>query len=236
MAGDAPRTAADARPQDRGEGALPVRRPGRADQQELHQRHDHPGALPQGRHPCRRRPRADHQPPGPFHHRNTALQRQGTDDAVRAAGLARPPQPRIHPALRQDHPEHPRQGLQRRRLLRPQRPHHRGPRRPRRRRQRRRRHRRALAALRPGPRVSAATPSSNNAPTAWPAPAATSTHPSNPAKANSCKRKRTFSACSSASRSPTTSKQPSRMVRPHSTNYCSVWQIFRHRPGRHPEN
>ena len=52
MGGDAPHPAADAGPQDRGEGALPVRRPGRADQQELHQRHDHPGALPQGRHPC----------------------------------------------------------------------------------------------------------------------------------------------------------------------------------------
>ena len=59
----------------------------------------------------------------------------------------------VHPALREDHPEHADQGLQRRRLLRPQRPHHRGPRRPRRRRLRRRRGRRALAALRPRPRL-----------------------------------------------------------------------------------
>ena len=35
--------------------------------------------------------------------------------------------PGIHPALRQDHPEHPRQGIQRSRLLRAQRPHHRSP-------------------------------------------------------------------------------------------------------------
>ena len=50
---------------------------------------DHPDALRQGRRPRRRRPRQDHQPPGPLHDRVPALQRQGTDDAVRAAGLAR---------------------------------------------------------------------------------------------------------------------------------------------------
>jgi hypothetical protein len=53
---------------------------------------------------------------------------------------------------------------------------------------------------------SAATPSSSNARTAWPALAATSTFPKSPAKANSCRRKRIFSGCSSASRSPTMNK------------------------------
>ena len=43
--------------------------------------------------PTSRRPRPHHQPPGPLHHRHPALQRQGADDAVRAAGLARPPHP-----------------------------------------------------------------------------------------------------------------------------------------------
>ena len=100
-----------------------------------------------------RRPRQHHQPPGPLHDRQPALQRQGADDAVRAAGLARPPHPEHHPALREDHPEHADQGLHRRRLLRPQRAHHRGPHRPRRRHLRRRRRRRALAALRPRPRL-----------------------------------------------------------------------------------
>ena len=59
-----------------------------------------------------------------------ALQRQGADDAVRAAGVARPSHTRPHPALREDQPEHPVQGLHRSRLLRPQRPHHRGAPRP----------------------------------------------------------------------------------------------------------
>ena len=57
----------------------------------LHQQHGHPGALPQGRRSRRRRPREDHQPPGPLHDRQPALQRQGADDAVRAASLAGPP-------------------------------------------------------------------------------------------------------------------------------------------------
>ena len=70
-----------------------VLRPRPAGRQELHQPHDHPGAVRQGRRPDRRRPRQHHQPPGPLHHRQPALQRQGADDAVRAAGLARPPHP-----------------------------------------------------------------------------------------------------------------------------------------------
>lgn len=43
----------------------------------------------QGRRPDRRRPGQHHQPPGAIHHRQPALQRQGANDAVRAAGLAR---------------------------------------------------------------------------------------------------------------------------------------------------
>ena len=108
----------------------------------LHQQHGHPAALPQGRRPRRRRPREDHQPPRPLDDRHPALQRQGPDDAVRAAGLARTRIAAVHPALREDHPAHADQGLHRRRLLRPQRPHHRGPPRPRRHHQRRRRRRR----------------------------------------------------------------------------------------------
>ena len=58
----------------------------------------HPVALPQGWRPGRRRPRQHHQPPGPLDHRQPALQRQGTDDAVRAAGLARSPLARAPPS------------------------------------------------------------------------------------------------------------------------------------------
>ena len=79
----------------------------------------------QGRRSRRRCPRQHHQPPGPLDDRQPALQRQGTDDAVRAAGLARAYVPGNDPALREDHPEHADQGLPRRRLLRPQHPHHR---------------------------------------------------------------------------------------------------------------
>ena len=93
------------------------------------------------------------QPPGPLHDRHPALQRQGADDTVRAAGLARSPLRGHHTALRQDHTEHAVQGLPRRRLLRTQRPHHRGPGRPGRGRERRRGRRAAVAVLRPGARV-----------------------------------------------------------------------------------
>ncbi len=57
-----------------------------------------PTLCAQGRRPDRRRPRQHHQPPGPLHHRQPALQRQGADDAVRAAGLARPPHRRQPPS------------------------------------------------------------------------------------------------------------------------------------------
>ena len=53
--------------------------------------------------PGRRRPRQHHQPPVALHHRQPALQRQGADDPVRAAGLARARNRRHHPALREDH-------------------------------------------------------------------------------------------------------------------------------------
>jgi hypothetical protein len=89
----------------------------------------------------------------PLHDRHPALQRQGTDDAVRAASLARPPVTAVDAVLREDQPRHPDPGLRRRRVLRPQRPHHRGPARPRRRRLRHGGGRRDVAALRPGPRL-----------------------------------------------------------------------------------
>jgi hypothetical protein len=107
----------------------------------------------QGRRPGRRRPRQHHQPPGTLDDRHPALQRQGADDAVRAAGLARPPGSFHHAALRQDHPEHADKGVHPGRVLRPQHPHHRDPARPGCRHLRCRRGRPALAALRPGPRV-----------------------------------------------------------------------------------
>src|SRR5664280_1283210 len=76
-----------------------------------------------------------------------------SDDAVRAAGLARTAHAHHHPALREDQPDYAVEGLHRRGLLRPQRPHHRGLDRPRRRYRRRGRHRPALAALRPRARL-----------------------------------------------------------------------------------
>ena len=127
-------------------------------------------------------PRADvrgphHQPPRPVHHRHPALQRQGTDDAVRAAGLARPPLTGLHPALRQDHAEHAGQGVHTTPATSPAtfapskcwstatpspaappQPANRGS--------------TTISAM-----ATAPTPSSSNARTAWPAPAATSTLP-----------------------------------------------------------
>ena len=57
----------------------------------LHQQHRHPDALPQAPRPRRGRPREHHQPPGPLHDRQPALQRQGNparrpDNAAPAAG------------------------------------------------------------------------------------------------------------------------------------------------------
>ena len=162
----------------------------------LHQPHDHPGAVRQGRRPRRRRPRQHHQPPGPLHDRQPALQRQGADDAVRAAGLARAPHADHHPALREDHPEHADQGLHRRRVLRPQRPHHRGPPRPRRRHLRRRRRPASPGSTTTSATATAPTPSSSSARTAWPAPAATSTPPRTPARPSCSKPRTTCSGCS----------------------------------------
>ena len=153
LAGRPPRPAEVHRPPHRRAGRPAVRLPGPEDLHLLHQQHGHPGALPQGRRSRRRRPGEHHQPPGPVHDRQPALQRQGTHDAVRIAGLARAPVSAVDPVLREDQPRDADPGLRRCGLLLPQRPHHRGPRRPRRRRLRRRRGRRALAALRPGPRL-----------------------------------------------------------------------------------
>ena len=125
--------------------------------------------------------------------------------------------PAIHPALREDHPDHAGQGLQRRRLLRPQRPHHRGPRRPRRRHHRRRRRRRALAVLRPRPRLLHL-----HLLRAMPAPDGLRPlrllHPEGlqqgPAPGS---QGRTCSGCSPRSRSPTTNAPPSTTATPPST-------------------
>ena len=81
--------------------------------------------------------RPHHQPPGARDDRQPALQRQGADDALRAAGVARPSL-----ASRTQHyaritPNTLTKAYRRRRLLRPQRPRHRGAHRPRRGQQRR---------------------------------------------------------------------------------------------------
>ena len=130
LAGNAPGTADHPGPQDQRARAHAVRRPRPPGREELHHPHHHPRALRPGRRPEQRRARQHHQPPSPFHDRVPALQRQGADDAIRAAGLAWPSHTEHHPALREDQPEHPVQGLHRGRLLRPQRAHHRGAPRP----------------------------------------------------------------------------------------------------------
>ena len=56
---------------------------------QLHQPGAGPAAVPQGRRPARGRPRRDHRASRPGDDRDPALQRQGPDDPVRAAGVAR---------------------------------------------------------------------------------------------------------------------------------------------------
>src|SRR3954447_5817100 len=153
MGGGAPGAPAHDRPQDRRSGRPSVRLPRPPGGQHVHQQGRHPDALPQGRSLAQRRPRPHHQPPRPRDHRQPALQRQGADDPVRAAGLARTPLARDDAALRPDHAEHADQGLHRCRLLRPQRAHNRGADRPRGGAGRRGGCGRALAALRPWPRL-----------------------------------------------------------------------------------
>lgn len=68
-----------------------------------------------------------HQPPRPVHHHRPASPRQGTDEAVRAASLARPPLTAVHAVLREDQPNHAHPGLRRRRVLLAQHAHHRRP-------------------------------------------------------------------------------------------------------------
>ena len=69
--------------------------------------------------------------------------------------------------------------------------------------------------------ATAPTPSSNSAHTGWPAPAATSTLPRNPATASCWKPRTTCSGCSPPSRSPTTNAPPSTTARPPSTSSCN---------------
>src|SRR3954453_9160926 len=153
MGGGAPGAAAHDRSQDRRSGRPSVRLPRPPGGQHVYQQGGHPDALPQGRSLAQRRPRPHHQPPRPRDYRQPALQRQGADDPVRAAGLARTPLARDDAALRPDHAEHADQGLHRCRLLRPQRAHNRGADRPRGGAERRGGCGRALAALRPWPRL-----------------------------------------------------------------------------------
>src|SRR4051795_5112126 len=153
MGGGAPGAAAHDRPQDRRSGRPSVRLPRPPGGQHVHQQGGHPDALPQGRSLAQQRPWPHHQPPRPRDYRQPALQRQGADDPVRAAGLARTPLARDDAALCPDHAEHANQGLHRRRLLRPQRAHHRGADRPRGGAERRGGCGRSLAALRPWPRL-----------------------------------------------------------------------------------
>src|SRR3954453_22263738 len=153
MGGGAPGAAAHDRSQDRRSGRPSVRLPRPPGGQHVYQQGGHPDALPQGRSLAQRRLRPHHQPPRPRDYRQPALQRQGADDPVRAAGLARTPLARDDAALRPDHAEHADQGLHRCRLLRPQRAHNRGADRPRGGAERRGGCGRALAALRPWPRL-----------------------------------------------------------------------------------
>ena len=77
------------RSQDRRAGRHAVRLPRRAARREVRQPGAGPAAVPQGRRPARGRPRRDHRASRAGDDRHPALQRQGPDVAVRAAGLAR---------------------------------------------------------------------------------------------------------------------------------------------------
>jgi len=80
LAGRPTRTTDNDRPEDRRTGRLPVHLPGPSCREDVHQRGDHPDAVRQGRYADRGRPRQHHQPPGPHHHRQPALQRERADD------------------------------------------------------------------------------------------------------------------------------------------------------------
>ncbi|MCD5316816.1 hypothetical protein LR394_38570 [Kineosporia babensis] len=112
---------------NRGTRRSAVRRSCPACFDQLHQQYGHPDALPQGGSPARRYSWQHHQPPRPLNHRQPALQRQGTDDLVRASGVARAPIAAVLPVLREDHPEHTLQSLQRSRVFRAERSHRRSP-------------------------------------------------------------------------------------------------------------
>ena len=117
-------------PRTRGTRLPAVRPPRPARRAGIPQPRPDPGAVPQGGRAPRRRARAHHEPSGPLHDREPALQRQGTDDSVRAAGLAQASLAVVHPALHADHADPPGADLRRRRLLRAQRADGRGADRP----------------------------------------------------------------------------------------------------------
>ena len=77
-------------------------------------------SLPQSRRAIRGRARPDHQPPGASNHRDPALQCQGADEPVRAAGVARPSLTRKHATLHQNQPDEASPVIHGRRLFRPQ--------------------------------------------------------------------------------------------------------------------
>ena len=211
-----PRSADHARPQDQRTRGHALRRPRAPGREELHQPHHHPRALRQGRCPEQRRARQHHQSPGPFHDRVPALQRQGADDAVRAAGVARPSHTRPPPSTTRRSARTP--------CPRPTPKPATSP-----------------ATCAPSRCSSTATPSppappppashgstttsatagaatafSSSVRTGWPAPVAISTPRKTPPKPSCSRPAATCSACSPASRSPTTNAPPSTTDTPQS--------------------
>ena len=206
-------------PQDRRTGAPAVLLPSARNRQAIPEHPRSSRALRQGRRPDRRRPRQHHQPPGSLHHRQPALQRQGAHDAVRAAGLARPPKSSERPSIT---PRSPRTRWPRPTATPATSPATSAP-------------SKSSSTATPSPpalrrlaslgstttsaTATAPTASSSNVHTEWPAPAATSTPRRTPARRNCWRPRKTSSACWPASRSPTTNKRQSTTGRPPSTGY-----------------
>ena len=86
------------RPQDRRAGRPAVLLPRRTAQLELSEPGARAAAMPQGRRAARGRPRRDHRASGAGDDRDPARQRQGPNEPVRAAGLARAQLPKLDAA------------------------------------------------------------------------------------------------------------------------------------------
>ena len=193
-------------------GARPARRKG------LHQPHDHPGAVRQGQHPT------------------TDIRGNITSHRARstiASQLYNAKEPMTllsctawlghrrqqHPALRQDHAAHAVEGILQERFS-PQCPRRRGPRGPRRRHLRRGRRWTTLAALRPRPRLVHLQLFEQCPHRMACARCNLYTQRLRP-KPSCSKPATTCSACSPASRSPTTNAPPSTTDAPPSP-HCSI--------------